>query len=370
MSNSISYNGIYAFHPGYYIMDFIDDLNITQSEFAARMGTSAKNISLLVSGKSRLSDDLAAKLSAMTGTSIDLWLSLQQAFDKKIIDIEHEKLLDAQLEVSKSIDYSFFVRNANLPKTRDYRLRTINLCAFLHVSDLRILKNQDILVNFRSSNAALSDKNIINAQAWLQTAINIAKTIVTANFNIDKLKAFLPQIRSMTLDNPDNFLPRLYQIFQDCGIAFILLPHLKNSAINGAVKWEGRNRVVLALNDRRCYADTFWFSMFHEIKHIMQQKIKTVFVQLASGNISLFNSSLEKEADQFARNYLIPPEKYLSFIEKKDFSRESIIDFSSSIGIHAGIVVGRLQFDKHIKPSMFNQLRTKHKIVLEASTRG
>ena len=220
MSNSITYNGIYAFHPGYYIMDIINDLNITQAEFAARMGTSAKNISLLVSGKSRLSYDMAVKLSAMTGTSIELWFGLQQAFDKKILEIEHDKVIDAQLEISKSIDYSFFVKNANLPKTGDYRLRTSNLCAYLHVSDLRLLKNQDILVNFRSSNDTLSDKNIINAQAWLQTAINIAKTIVTANFNLDKLKAFLPEIRSMTLEKPDNFLPRLYQIFQDCAHAF------------------------------------------------------------------------------------------------------------------------------------------------------
>ena len=35
----------------------------------------------------------------------------------------------------------------------------------------------------------------------------------------------------------------------------MLLPHLKNSGVNGAVKWLSQNQVVLAMNDRGLYAD-------------------------------------------------------------------------------------------------------------------
>ena len=85
MSNIAEYKEIMAFHPGYYIAEVIEDMGISQEEFAIRVGTTPKNISTLVNGQINLSNDMAKKLSAMTGTSVDVWLRLQGEYDKKII---------------------------------------------------------------------------------------------------------------------------------------------------------------------------------------------------------------------------------------------------------------------------------------------
>lgn len=45
MSNIMSYNEIMAFHPGYYVAEIIEDMGISQAEFAVRMGTTAKTVS-------------------------------------------------------------------------------------------------------------------------------------------------------------------------------------------------------------------------------------------------------------------------------------------------------------------------------------
>ena len=134
-----------------------------------------------------------------------------------------------------------------------------------------VLCQPDFLVQFRTGVSNVNEKNVINSRAWLQTALNFAKGIQTQPFDAEKLKSFVPEIRTMTLQDPSVFVPRLRAVFSECGVAFVLLPHLKNSGINGAVKWVNHNRVVLAMNDRRSYADTFWFSLFHEIKHVLQQ---------------------------------------------------------------------------------------------------
>ncbi len=42
MSNVVEYNDIMAFHPGYYIAEIIEDMGISQAEFAIRVGTTAK----------------------------------------------------------------------------------------------------------------------------------------------------------------------------------------------------------------------------------------------------------------------------------------------------------------------------------------
>lgn len=73
MSNVKEYKDIVAFHPGYYIADIIDDMEISQNEFAARMGTTAKTLSKLINGQANISNDLATKLSVMLGTSVEVW---------------------------------------------------------------------------------------------------------------------------------------------------------------------------------------------------------------------------------------------------------------------------------------------------------
>ena len=39
MSSNLMYENLIAFHPGSYVEDIVEDLNITQKEFAARLGT-------------------------------------------------------------------------------------------------------------------------------------------------------------------------------------------------------------------------------------------------------------------------------------------------------------------------------------------
>lgn len=365
MSNITEYKNIMAFHPGYYISDIIEDMGISQAEFAVRVGTTAKNISTLVNGQINLSLDMAKKVSAMTGTSVEMWLNLQEEFDKKIIEIDRAKDLDSQKEVMSEIDYTFFTKIAHLPVTRSISEKIQNLCRYLMIADLRILQQPDFLVNYRTGVPTFNAKNAINSRAWLQTAINVSRSIVTEPYSAEKLKSYLPELRSMTIKSPEEFVPRMQEIFSQCGIAFVLLPHLKNSGINGAVKWVNNDRVVLAMNTRGAYADKFWFTLFHEIKHVFQQKLKTVFISSSNDDFENINAQLENDADRFSSDYLIPPEKLRQWHPNTFTTDREICAFASSINIHPGIVAGRLQHEKIIPENRCTRLKERYTIVIE-----
>lgn len=98
MSNVVEYKDFMAFHPGYYVAEIIDDMDISQEVFATRMGTTPKTLDQLVNGQINVSNDLAKKLSTMMGTSIELWLNLQSSFDQKMIEIERLKDFDTQVD--------------------------------------------------------------------------------------------------------------------------------------------------------------------------------------------------------------------------------------------------------------------------------
>ena len=81
MSNYIKYDDKIAFHPGYYIQEIVEESGLTQADFAKKLGTTPKDLSLLIRGEQNLSSDLAMKLSRMSGTSVSYWLNLQNGYD-------------------------------------------------------------------------------------------------------------------------------------------------------------------------------------------------------------------------------------------------------------------------------------------------
>ena len=93
MSNYIEYDDRIAFHPGYYIKEIIDESGLTQRDFAYRLDTTPKNLSLLIRGEQSLSIDIAMKLSRMMGTSVSYWLNLQNQYDALIAEFRSREEL-------------------------------------------------------------------------------------------------------------------------------------------------------------------------------------------------------------------------------------------------------------------------------------
>ncbi len=101
MSNYIKYKDKIAFHPGYYIKEVMDESGLTQEDFAKRLDTTPKNLSLLIRGEQSLSSDIAMKLARMIGTSVSYWLNLQSSYDMLVTDRIFQGKLTPKLKESE-----------------------------------------------------------------------------------------------------------------------------------------------------------------------------------------------------------------------------------------------------------------------------
>ncbi len=349
MSNYIEYNNKMAFHPGYYLKEIVEESGLTQEDFARRLDTTPKNLSVLIRGDQSLSIDMASKLSRMLGTTVAYWLNLQQAYDEKLAEIQSEEELKKEREVFKLIDYKYFRDNFNLPdyvRKVDKQIKCVR--EFLSIASLTVLEEKNLAVNFRSYSKKLSKSNTVNANVMVQIAVNHTLKKEVPQYNKKKFEKAVSFALTQTKNHTD-FLSVIQKAFAEAGVVLVSLPNLSNSGVSGASK-KVNGKVVLMVNDRRHYEDTFWFTLFHEIGHIL------------NGDLGLsFNDSKEDEADLYARNMLIPQDEYETFVKQHQFFNESVIkEFADSIDRDPGIVLGRLLKDEiipHTETNMFKRLR-------------
>lgn len=73
-----------AIHPGEYLRDELVERDMTQTMLAAAMGRPYQAICEIVNGKKRVTARTARQLGEVLGTSADLWLNLQNAYDLAI----------------------------------------------------------------------------------------------------------------------------------------------------------------------------------------------------------------------------------------------------------------------------------------------
>ncbi len=69
-------------HPGEMLLEeFLKPMEVTQSELADKLKIPFQRVNQIIKGKRSVTPDTAMRLAKVLGTSIDLWLNLQLAWD-------------------------------------------------------------------------------------------------------------------------------------------------------------------------------------------------------------------------------------------------------------------------------------------------
>ena len=109
---------------------------------------------------------------------------------------------------------------------------------------------------------------------------------------------------------------------------------------------------------RGSYADIFWFSLFHEIAHIINGDAKNRFI-----DYDKMPDELEKNANDYASKILISEKSFTDFINKKKFDLPSIIELARENNVQPYICIGRLMKEKYINWGQFNNYRIRYKLI-------
>jgi len=337
--------------PGATIREQLEDRGMTQKEFALRMDMSEKHISRLINGEVHLTPEVALRLEYVLGIPAQFWNNLESIYQEKCTRVIDENEMDVDIELAKLFPYIEMADFGWVQPTRNAVEKVVNLRGYFEVAKLGVLDNLCIPgIAYRRTE--VNDRSNYALAAWAQRARIEARTLEVSAINISKLQGFIPSIRSMTLEDPEIFCPQLVDMMAQCGITLIFLPHMKGSFLHGASFLDGK-KIVMGLTVRGRDADRFWFSLFHEIAHIIKGHI---------GKIDGTTDGDEDDANAFAAEILIPRKDFSSFVSHQLFTENAIREFAHRIGVHSGIVVGRLQKENIIAFNQMNGLKQRYMI--------
>jgi len=345
----------YAVPPGETIRELIDELGMTQAQLASRMGRSESTLSQVINGKKRITEGTALQLERVLGMPAGFWSRLEANYRMNLARrCEDRDHLTRQAEHVGKFPYAEMARHGWVPDTTVKVERAASLLRFFGVDAFDRLPLPAPFA-LRVGQRSKVDKYAL--AAWLRRGWLEAQDVETALFDSAALEGSIAQIRRMSRTGPEEFRPLLTELLASCGVALVVLPHIHRTYAQGATQWLGRNKVAVQLTLRYAWADIFWFSLLHEIGHtILHRGERDLFVNLEGEH----TDRLEREADEFAAEALVPNKRLDSLLAAGRVSVPTVKRFAAQLGIAPGILVGRLQSVGVLQYSQMNHLREKY----------
>ena len=344
----------WASSPGQTIKQVMNRKALLESDLFEMLDIDSSTGLSLLKGSYKIDSILAEKLSNNLGASPSFWLRRQQMFDEQLSAIQQEK----QSWLS-SFPLDDMVRNRILTPRASFETKYRECLKFFNVCSVR---EWDVAygalmkaASFRTSQSF--DSVPASVITWLRQGELVAHDVECEEWNPDKLESYIPQIRSLSrISCADTMLQSLTSILAECGVGLAIVKCPKGCRASGATYFLDDNKAMLILSFRYLSDDHFWFSLFHEIGHLLLHDKKGVFLD----GLDETSDEQENEANDFAAKVLIPPmyNETLKSFKAKDW--RSIVRFAKSIDVSAGIVVGQLQHRKIIHYGSLNKLKNRY----------
>ncbi|MCB1142834.1 MAG: helix-turn-helix domain-containing protein [Leptospiraceae bacterium] len=308
-----------------------------QQELADVIGISLKHINQILGAKVPLNYEIASKIAEILGETPIYWMDLYLKQNPS----EGKSQKDQELEIRKQIYEHMPIlemqKRKILPKHKssmDLQKSVLNFWGWKEL-DFSLLEGSELPAFRRSPDRIFNDYFTLT---WYHYAKKKAgERHLKKPFQKEEFLKFLDSLPSY-LPYPERITEFLNQL-QNLGVIFFILPHFKQTYIDGAAFLSGSHPVVV-LTLRFSRLDSFWFYLLHELGHVAKH-----MDQNFTGSVTVENSTegeKEKEANEFAGFYLKKEELYGWARKFSSIPDQEIEKISRNLSLHPASVKGIL----------------------------
>lgn len=339
--------------PGDSIRTMMERRGISAHHLAVHFDGGLERVRGLLDGSQSVDAPTALRLSEVIGATQKFWLKRQENFDvaveRAVRHVSATEPEDLLLSIPSPGDKPRGKLSAER-SAEEIRRRLV----FFNVPNMecyasrygKLIGNTD----FRKSNtfASKDDATLL----WLRRGELESDLVATKAWDPETLTRQLLDIRKLSrLSRPAIFIPRLRELLAQAGVALVIVKAPKGCTASGAARMVDADKAMLLVSFRYRSDEQFWFTVFHEIGHLLLHKAHT-FVDAPSTPLD----DREREANEFAAKCIVPDNRKSEF-ERIGLDKDSIVRFAVSVGVAAGLIVGQMQHRKMLPPEKMNGVK-------------
>ncbi len=353
--------------PGDTIQEHIEHIGMSQAELAERLGRSVTKLNELIKGKAAITKETATKLEYVLGISASFWLNLERQYQDEFLEIERMEHLEQCKEWTEKFPLAIMKNIGIIPYTRNKIEIANSLLKFFRVASPK--QWADIYVGsslaFKIELKYTAEPEAISV--WLRLGELQAKHINTVPFDKKTMRNSLEQIQNISYNHPPNWLDDLQKIFASCGVALVYTPCIAKAPIFGASRWIKNNTLpLIQVTDRHKEYNSFWFTLYHELAHILYHGKKDIFID----GLESIESDQEKEdeANAFAARMLLSEKERNELFSYASFDKNLVLQLAQKFKKHPGIIVAQVQRKYNYLCQNVQLNRLKEKVVFDRVT--
>ena len=184
--------------------------------------------------------------------------------------------------------------------------------------------------------------DLVAVQAWCAGALLRSQEIqVTGRFDAEAITRDV--VRSLAkLSVYDDGPQRARKALSKLGVILVILPHLPGTHLDGAAMRRPDGVPIIALTLRRDRIDNFWFTLLHELAHVvfhLGDEQSFILDDLEIGS----SEKIEDDADRLAEEALVPKSLWATFSNSTYTSLGEVQEFASRAEVNPAIIAGRWQ---------------------------
>lgn len=336
------------FGPGYFIREQMEFRSWTQEDLAEVMGITIKHLNKILRDKQPVTLEMAKILGEVFNISAQYWINLDTDFRLWLKQDKTKKEKDAEIRAAiyERMPIQDMVKKGWLKKSESVEELTDQVILFWKWKKLNFYwLDKNILPFLTRKSKVLNQFNASYAATWYQMARNVAENYSAPAYNKTALGKLYDHLYTFTTSTEGiaDFLIEL----KKTGVIFFVLPHLQKTYLDGAAFLKGKTPVIV-FTGRYKRIDNFWFTIAHEIAHVLRHLSKhTPFV--LDNLKDCERNEMEDEANAISAEKLkhTEIEKYLSpYLHY--LTAAKVEECAANYQIHPSIIIGKLAHDKKI----------------------
>ena len=282
--------------PGEYLAEVIAVKGIAQAELARRLGRPIQAVNEIIKGEKAITPATALQLERALDVPAHIWAGLEYRYRLIKARLEEKKQIQKESGYLKQTPYKQLASLDYVEKARDDEHKIRELHRFYGVSSLANLPGiKAYKASFRRGRGREASSYAL--AAWIRCAELRAAEVPAGTFDKGKLRKSLNDIRALSTKDPAEFAPELKELLARHGVVLVLLSNFPKTCAQGATFWIRHDKAVLLMSAQARWTERSWFSLFHEIGHILLHG-KRMFID--ERKVSPELARQEKEADEFA----------------------------------------------------------------------